>query len=166
MNTPDHDVNALIAAAAATVAPESDTDTDTDSGKPHGLHRCDVLIVDDSGASRELVAAILRNFAGRLDLREARNGQEALTMAADLNPRITLLDIDMPGTDGLTVLQTLRQARPDAFVAMISGGSSLDNVRKALSLGASGYVVKPYKPQRILDLLNKYTQVTGHQLVR
>jgi len=162
MSTTDADLNALIAAAAATVTPESDAD----DGKPQGLHRCDVLIVDDSGASRELAAAILRNIAGRLDLREARNGQEALTMAGDLNPRITLLDIDMPGADGLKVLQTLRQARSDAFVAMISGSSSLDNVRKALSLGASGYVVKPYKPQRILDLVKKYTQVTGHHLVR
>jgi CheY-like chemotaxis protein len=162
MSTSANDLSALIAAAAATVGPESEGG----DGRPQGLHRCDVLIVDDSGASRELVSAILRNFAGRLDLREARNGQEALSMASELNPRITLLDIDMPGTDGLSVLQTLRQARPDAFVAMISAGSSLDNVRKALSLGASGYVVKPYKPQRILDLLNKYTQVTGHPLVR
>jgi two-component system, chemotaxis family, chemotaxis protein CheY len=162
MSTSASDLSALIAAAAATVTAESQ-DNDT---QPRGLHRCDVLIVDDSGASRELVSAILRNFAGRLDLREARNGQEALTMAGELNPRITLLDIDMPGTDGLSVLQTLRQARPDAFVAMISGGSSLDNVRKALALGASGFVIKPYKPQRILDLLNKYTQVTGHPLVR
>jgi CheY-like chemotaxis protein len=162
MSTSASELSALIAEAAATVATESQDD----DHQPRGLHRCDVLIVDDSGASRELVSAILRNFAGRLDLREARNGQEALTMAAELNPRITLLDIDMPGADGLTVLQTLRQARPDAFVAMISGGSSLDNVRKALALGASGFVIKPYKPQRILDLLNKYIQVTGHKLLR
>jgi CheY-like chemotaxis protein len=125
-----------------------------------------VLIVDDSGASRELLAAILRNFAGRLDLREARNGSDALAMWTELNPRITLLDIDMPGVDGLTALQGMRKARGDTFVAMISAGSSLDNVRKALALGASGYVVKPYKPQRILDLLHKYTQLKGHDLMR
>jgi len=126
--------------------------------RPHG---CDVLIADDAGASRELLSAILRNFAGRLDLREARNGIEALSLWQQLNPRITMLDIDMPGMDGLSTLQNIRLIQPRAFVAMISGGSSLDHVKKALELGASGFVIKPYKPQRILDVLNKYRQQIG-----
>jgi YesN/AraC family two-component response regulator len=152
--------SALIAAAAASVRPEDDETSYVEAPQ----HLCDVLIVDDAGASRELLSAILRNFAGRLDMREARNGSDAMGLWNELNPRITLLDIDMPGMDGLTVLQSLRQRRPDCFVAMVSGGSQLETVRRALALGASGYVVKPYKPQRILDLLNKYHQKTGHKL--
>ena len=125
-------------------------------------HACDVLIADDTGASRELLSAILRNFAGRLQLREARNGIDALSLWQQLNPRITMLDIDMPGMDGLSTLQNIRLIQPRAFVAMISGASSLDHVKKALALGASGFVIKPYKPQRILDVLNKYRQQTGY----
>lgn len=155
------ELSALIAAAAASVRPEDDDASPVEAPQ----HLCDVLIVDDTGASRELLSAILRNFAGRLDMREARNGSDAMELWNELNPRITLLDIDMPGVDGLTVLQSLRQRRPDCFVAMVSGGSQLETVRRALALGASGYVVKPYKPQRILDLLNKYHQKTGHNLM-
>jgi two-component system chemotaxis response regulator CheY len=124
-------------------------------------HRCDVLIVDDTGASRELLAAILRSFGGNLKLHECRNGTEALAQWPQLNPRITLLDIDMPGMDGLAVLKSIRFQRADAFVAMVSAGSAIQNVRTALSLGASGYVVKPYKSQRILDLVHKYRSVSG-----
>lgn len=161
MNNTSEELSQLIAAAAATVSPDAEDPSRVEAPS----HKCDVLIVDDAGASRELLSAILRNFAGRMELREARNGTEALALWTDLNPRITLLDIDMPGVDGLTVLQSLRQKRPDCFVAMVSGGSQLDTVRKALALGASGYVVKPYKPQRILDLLNKYSQQTGHSMM-
>jgi two-component system chemotaxis response regulator CheY len=158
----DQDEPAQPIAAAAAGATSKDGEG---PAKASPNHQCDVLIVDDAAASRELLTAILRNFAGRLELREARNGTEGLAMWTELNPRITLLDIDMPDVDGLTVLQRLRQRRPDSFVAMISGGSSVDNVRKSLALGASGFVIKPYKPQRILDLLNKYTRTTGHSLV-
>jgi two-component system chemotaxis response regulator CheY len=152
---------AIAAAAAGATSKDGEG-----PGKAGPKHQCDVLIVDDAAASRELLTAILRSFAGRLELREARNGTEGLAMWTELNPRITVLDIDMPDVDGLTVLQSLRQRRPDSFVAMISGGSSVDNVRKSLALGASGFVIKPYKPQRILDLLDKYTRTTGHSLVR
>lgn len=157
MSTHDDELAALISSVAA-----SATDEAQDGQGAANPHRCDVLVVDDTGASRELLAAILRNFAGRLVLREARNGTEALKLWHDLNPRITLLDIDMPGDDGLAVLQTMRRERADTFVAMISASSSMDNVKRAMALGASGFVIKPYKPQRILDLLQKYTAQSGH----
>jgi CheY-like chemotaxis protein len=127
-------------------------------------HRCDVLIADDSGPSREILSAILRNFVTGLQLAEARNGLDALQSWEELNPRITMLDLDMPGQDGLTALQRIRAADPSAFVAIVSGSSSSDNVRKALELGASGFVVKPYKPQRILDVLERYAKLKGKAL--
>lgn len=157
MSTPSDELSALISAVAA-----SATDEAQDAPYAVNPHQCDVLVVDDTGASRELLAAILRNFAGRLVLREARNGAEALKLWTELNPRITMLDIDMPGEDGLAVLQAMRRERADTFVAMISGSSSMDNVKRAMALGASGFVIKPYKPQRILDLLKKYTDQTQH----
>ena len=129
-------------------------------------HRCHVLIVDDTGASRVLLAGILRSFGGNLQLHECRNGADALAVWPQLNPHITLLDIDMPGMDGLAVLKKIHALRADAFVAMVSAGSALENVRSALSLGASGYVVKPYKSQRILDLLHKYRSVSGVDILK
>jgi CheY-like chemotaxis protein len=117
----DSDAAALAALMAPQEAlPEEETETAAPGAQPPG---CDVLIADDSGASRELLSAILRNFAGPLDIREARNGQEAVALWQQWRPRITLLDIDMPGLDGLSALQQLRTLDPEAFVAMVSGGS-------------------------------------------
>jgi len=127
---------------------------------------CDVLIADDAGGSRELLAAILRNFAGPLQIREARNGTDALAMWQQLRPRITLLDIDMPGLDGLTALEQIRALDDKAFVAMVSASSDIDKVKRALSQGAAGFVIKPYKPQRIVDLLQRYQERTGKALLR
>ncbi len=160
MSTPSEELSALISTAATTASDESQ-DAAPLPPLPQ-LHRCDILLVDDTGTCRELLAAILRNFAGPLAMREARNGIEALQLWKDLHPRVTLLDINMPGEDGLAVLQEMRRVRPDTFVAMVSASSSMDNVKRALALGASGYVIKPYKPQRIVDLLAKYTEQTGH----
>jgi CheY-like chemotaxis protein len=160
----DSDAAALAALMAPQEAlPEEETETAAPGAQPPG---CDVLIADDSGASRELLSAILRNFAGPLDIREARNGQEAVALWQQWRPRITLLDIDMPGLDGLSALQQLRTLDPEAFVAMVSGGSSIDNVKQSLALGAAGFVIKPYKPQRIVDLLQRYQDRTGHALMQ
>lgn len=160
MSTPSEELSALISTAATTASDEAQ-DAAPLPPLPQ-LHQCDILLVDDTGTCRELLAAILRNFAGPLAMREARNGIEALQLWKDLHPRVTLLDINMPGEDGLAVLQEMRRVRPDTFVAMVSASSSMDNVKRALALGASGYVIKPYKPQRIVDLLAKYTEQTGH----
>ncbi|MDE2367756.1 MAG: response regulator [Burkholderiales bacterium] len=127
-------------------------------------NRCDVLIVDDSGASREILAAMLRQLDPGLQIRQARDAAQALGTWLEMFPRATFLDIDMPDQDGLTLLKTLRQSRPDAFVVMVSGHSSADNVRQALSMGANGFIVKPYKPQRIVDMIDRYAAVTGRKL--
>lgn len=151
---------AQITAASTRAAQDRGTGADA-LLRPFG---CDVLIADDAGPCRELLSAILRMCARPLEIREARTGTDAVRLWFEHRPRITLLDIGMPGLDGLEALQQIRQARPDAFVAMISAGSSIDTVKQALAAGASGYVVKPYKPQRILDLLQKYRELKGIDL--
>lgn len=146
-------------------APADDPTAHHDVAVPEVEHYCDVLIADDTGHSREILAALLRQFAHGVKIREARDGGEALSAWRQLKPRVTFLDIDMPGQDGLAVLKAIHEEDPSAFVAMVSGLSSVDNVRKALATGASGFIVKPYKPQRIIDVLERYRGATGHALV-
>lgn len=148
-------------------APEAaETETETAVAAPPmpAVALCDVLIADDAGPSRQILSAILRTFAKGLKLAEARNGDEAFDLWQRLHPRITMLDLDMPGTDGLETLQKIRAVNAQAFVAIVSGRSSPDNVRRTLELGASGFVVKPYKPQRILDLLERYARLSGERI--
>jgi two-component system chemotaxis response regulator CheY len=146
--------------------PAGAADAPAGSDEPAVVHGCDVLIADDAGPSRELLAGILRSIAGPLAIREARNGGDAVTLWRDLRPRITLLDIDMPGLDGLSALERIRSVDSKAFVAMVSGSSDIDKVKRALAHGAAGYVIKPYKPQRIVELLQRYTERSGHALMR
>ena len=123
-----------------------------------------VLVADDQEIVRTGLTMILDAQAGIEVVAQAADGNEAIALARTARPDVCLVDIRMPGLDGLSVLQSMRSERPDTFVAMISGGGSLDNVRSALDRGASGFVIKPYKPQRILDLLSKYHKQSGHNL--
>jgi CheY-like chemotaxis protein len=169
MTDASDDLGKLLADAAASVAGKAEPSSTKGAGGPSSppVHRrgCDVLMADDSGPSREILSAILRNFASGLRLHEVRNGTDAVQAWRALQPHVTMLDLDMPGLDGFAALQQIREIDASAFVAIVSAGSSVDNVRKALSLGAGGFVVKPYKPQRILDVLKKYAVTSGHPLL-
>ena len=126
---------------------------------------CDVLIADDTGPARVVLRALLRRFTANLGIREARTGSEAFKLWDSLRPRITFLDIDMPGVDGLEALSQIRAVQKDAFVAIVSGCSSAANVKHALGMGANAFIVKPYKPQRIVDALRRYEVLTGRKVV-
>jgi two-component system chemotaxis response regulator CheY len=137
-----------------------------ESGNPdhQAVNGCDILIADDTGQAREVLAGLLRGISPALTIQQVRDGTEALAAWAKHKPRLAFLDIDMPGPSGLEVLKTLRQDQPHAFIVMISGYSSVNNVRESLGAGASGFIVKPYKPQRIVEVLDRYFKQTGHNL--
>jgi two-component system chemotaxis response regulator CheY len=127
------------------------------AGAPTGRRR--IVIADDSFDSRQILARLLRQYVDA-DIVETRNGVDAWTECQRIKPQITFLDIDMPGRDGLEVLSDIRADDPKAFVVLVSGLSAVETVMKAISLGAGGFVVKPYAAQRILDVLQKYVADT------
>src|SRR6187401_606945 len=103
------------------------------------------IVDDDSG-----FAAYLRTF---LSLRgyEARcytRGDELLaTMKQSEAPDVILLDVMMPGLDGLATLRALKASRPEAQVIMLSGRNQASTIVEAVRLGAADYVVKPDDPE-------------------
>ena len=135
------------------------------TGDPVGL-RIDVLIADDTRPARQVLASLLREATTGMKMEQAGDGKEALAAWRKYQPRITFLDIDMPLQSGLAVLKAIRATSPTAFVIMVSANSSSHNVEAALGAGANGFVVKPFKPQRIIDVLERYAKVTGHDLMR
>lgn len=104
-----------------------------------------VLVVDDSAVVRRQVAQWLEAEPGMEIVATARDGGEAIERVGDRNPDIVLLDVEMPGVDGLEALREIRQRAPNLPVVMFSaltprgGQVTLD----ALSLGATDYVLKP-----------------------
>lgn len=108
-----------------------------------------VLIVDDEPNIRRMVGALLT--AEGYDVREAANGTQGLSKAAESEPDAILLDLMMPGElDGLATLSRLRIANPDVAVVMMSGRASLADAVSATKLGAVNFLEKPLTPEGVL----------------
>jgi two-component system chemotaxis response regulator CheB len=101
-----------------------------------------VLLVDDSSASRQQCARILRDAPGFTVAGQAGDGEEALREVSRLRPDVIVLDLHMPRMDGFTFLRMLMARQPTPVVVVSSQGRRTD-VFKALELGALDFVVKP-----------------------
>ena len=100
-----------------------------------------ILVVDDELAIREVLIEFLSEHG--YEAEGAEDGQEALEMATRLKPQVILLDIAMPGMNGIETLKRLRQALIGAAVIMISGHADQDQALMALDLGAFDFIQKP-----------------------
>jgi two-component system chemotaxis response regulator CheY len=109
-----------------------------------------ILIVDDAAFMRMMVRENLKN-AGYSEFAEAGNGEEAIVQYEQLSPDLVLLDITMPIKDGLTALQEIKEKDPEAKVVMCSAMGQENMVIEAIKLGALDFIVKPFKPERLLQ---------------
>ncbi|MFN4266489.1 MAG: response regulator [Aquabacterium sp.] len=119
----------------------------------------DVLIVDDVGSSRELLATVLKQVCV-MPFRMARDVSEALSACQEKLPEIVFLDIDLPDQSGLEVLKQVHARNPDVFIVMVSGVGTPDNVKQARERGAAAFILKPYKPQKVVEALAMYERKT------
>ncbi len=100
-----------------------------------------ILVVDDDAEMREVLRRVLASFGSVL---EASNGKDGLRLVSDGKPDLMLLDVVMPGMDGLEVLKAARALAPGLPVVMLTGGSDLTTAKSALDDGASAYITKPF----------------------
>jgi len=113
-------------------------------------HRVRVLVVDDNAGFRESLLALLD--AGDLEvIGEAGSGPEALEILSKAEPDVVLMDVRMPGMDGIETTRRLKEAHPALGVVALSGHEDQDIVRDMLVAGASGYVLKDSDGDEILD---------------
>ena len=101
-----------------------------------------MLIVDDEAPVRDLLSDYF--VERRFTVSTAASGQEALAAFARERPDVVLLDVRMPGLDGLAVLRRLREADPGVAVIMVTANEDLAVARETLSIGAFDYVAKPF----------------------
>ena len=118
-----------------------------------------VLIVDDLAFIKIVLRDILEKSGFRV-VGEASNGEQAITMYQDTRPDVVLMDITMPGMDGITALKRIRQIDPAARVIICSALGQQRLIVQAIQLGAKDFIVKPFQPQRVVSALKKALDIT------
>jgi DNA-binding NarL/FixJ family response regulator len=101
-----------------------------------------ILLVDDQAIVREGLRSMLSLEPDITIVGEAGNGEEAIRRARELHPQIVLMDVRMPGMDGLTALEQLKRVMPKASVIMVTLYDDPDYLLKAVAVGAAGYILK------------------------
>jgi DNA-binding response OmpR family regulator len=120
----------------------------------------DVLVVDDDPTVREVVVSYLR--AGGHQVREADDGETALSQVADAKPDIVVLDLMLPGIDGLEVCRRLRRQGSLPIVMLTALGDEADRV-VGLELGADDYVTKPFSPRELVLRVDSVLRRSGER---
>ena len=106
-----------------------------------------VLLVEDDRMLRRALRASFRNWD--FDVTEAESGEQALSIASDTSPDLVVLDLSLPGIDGLETLRHLRTFS-DVPVVVLTVRDSLRDKIAALESGADDYVLKPFEPEELL----------------
>ncbi len=118
-----------------------------------------VLIVDDL----TFIKIVLRDIIEKAGFRvvgEASNGEQAITMYQDTRPDVVLMDITMPGMDGLTALKRIREIDAAARVIICSALGQQQLILQAIQAGAKDFIVKPFQPRRVIAALKKALDIT------
>jgi len=119
-----------------------------------------ILVVDDSAFMRRIVRNILtRN--GFDEIVEARDGLEAVEVFRRDSPDLVLLDIVMPGRDGIEALRRIRDVDDNATVVMLTAVGQEAMRNECLRLGAVDYIVKPFEEERVIEVLHRLVGSVG-----
>ena len=113
-----------------------------------------VLVVDDAAFMRMMVKDTLSKN-GYTDLYEAADGLQAVEVYNEVKPDLVIMDITMPNMDGLDALRAIMGQNPGANVVMCSAMGQEAMVIDAIKSGAKDFIVKPFKPERIIKTVEQ-----------
>jgi len=117
------------------------------------MDRCRLLLVDDHALFREGLAGLFAYQDDFLLVGEADDAATALSQTAALQPDIVLMDIDMPGADGIAATRRLKAEFPEVTVVMLTVHDATDKLLEAIKAGAQGYLVKNIRSAELLEQL-------------
>jgi NarL family two-component system response regulator LiaR len=114
-----------------------------------------VLIADDHAIVRKGICALLATEPGIAVVGEAQDGQEAIDKARLLQPDVILMDLIMPGLDGLAAIRHLAARQPEARVLVLTSFDGDEQVFPAIKAGALGYLLKDSGPEELVDAIQQ-----------
>ena len=117
------------------------------------MDRKPILIVDDEKNIRMTLSQSLESLGVEMDM--AGSGEEALAKLKGRDFGLILLDIRMPGMDGMEVLRQVREVRPDIRIIMITAYGTIESAVEAMKLGAADFLQKPFDPDEIRELVSR-----------
>lgn len=118
------------------------------------LSDCTILIIDDASAIRDY----LRQTLQQLDIRrvqEAATGEQGISLFKEQHHDVIFLDIELPDANGQTLLKEIKDIEEAAHVVMITAHNTVENVQQSIIAGASGFVAKPFAPQKIKNIIER-----------
>lgn len=112
-----------------------------------------ILIADDHPVVRQGLGVVLAAQPDMELVAEATDGDEAVRLAQELRPDIIIMDLQMPGKDGLTAIKELNQVYPTAHILVLTSFPDDDNVFSAIKDGAMGFLLKDSSPDHLLEAI-------------
>lgn len=117
--------------------------------------RLRVLIADDFQETRRSVRIMLSMNPDVMVVAIAKDGPEAVALAREHHPDIVVMDINMPGMDGLTAFKKISEIYPDTGCIIISAQREIDALNKAITLGVQEYLGKPFSIEELNEAVNR-----------
>ncbi|NOX64145.1 MAG: response regulator transcription factor, partial [Chloroflexi bacterium] len=130
--------------------------------KERQMHELRVLIVDDHPLMRDALKTAVGSEPGLYVVGEATNGDEAVEQARALQPDVIIMDLLMPGMDGLEAIAAIHRDLPHIRILAITSSSEEDMVLKAVKAGASGYVLKDVGREDLLTAVREVGRGQGY----
>src|SRR5262249_46213735 len=126
-------------------------------GARRAMTTAQILVVDDEQNLRILIEALLESAGYRVLL--ASGGEEALARAAAVEPDLAIVDLRMPGMDGLTLLEHLLHRHPELPVLMLTAHGTVTHAVEAMQKGAYDFLTKPFESTDLLTRIAKALEV-------
>jgi len=115
------------------------------------------LVVDDSNLMVSVIRKFILSEFPDVEVVEAHSGEESIKKFEAEHPDLVFMDVLMPGMDGMTALEKIRQINPRAKVVMCTSMKEVEQEQRAKAAGAIGYITKPFSKEDITTAIKKNT---------